>query len=70
MMTDKMITCLLPDGTADGGMRPMGYISADAVIDGTVDERGHLFFTNKTGNVNAGFLGVHALHGARARLSV
>lgn len=32
----------------------MSYIGADTVIDGKADERGHLFFTNATGKVNAG----------------
>ena len=54
----KKITRLLPDGAPEGGMKPMGYISVDTVVDGTLveplDERGHLFFTNKAGNVNAG----------------
>ena len=53
-MTGKVITRLLPDGALDGGMKPMGYISADTVADGIADERGHLFFTNGAGNVNAG----------------
>ena len=53
-MTDKVITRLLPDGAADGGMKPLGYISADTVVDGTAEEQGHIFFTNTAGNVNAG----------------
>jgi len=53
-MTDMTITRLLPNGDSGGGMKPMNYIDADTVVDGTADERGHLFFTNTTGNVNAG----------------
>ncbi len=53
-MTENAITRLLPDGLPDGGMKPMGYISDDAVADGIADERGHIFFTNATGNVNVG----------------
>ena len=53
-MTDNAITRLLPDGSPDGGMKPMGYISDDAVADGIADERGHIFFTNAAGNVNVG----------------
>ncbi len=54
-MTVKVITRLLPDGALDGGMKPMGYIDPDTVADGIeIDERGHLFFTNAAGNVNAG----------------
>ena len=53
-MTAKVITRLLPDGAPGGGMGPMGYIGADAVADGIADERGHLFFTNAAGTVNAG----------------
>lgn len=57
-MTDKTITRLLPGGASGtasgGGMKPMNYISADTVIEGAADERGHLFFTNAAGNVNAG----------------
>lgn len=54
IVTDKVITRLLPDGESGGGMRPMGYIAADTVVEGTADERGHLFFTNAGGNVSAG----------------
>ena len=32
-MTDKVITRLLPDGATGGGMKPMGYISAETVAD-------------------------------------
>ena len=53
-MTGNVITRLLPDGSADGGMGPMGYVAADTVSDGKADERGHIFFTNPAGNVNAG----------------
>jgi uncharacterized cupin superfamily protein len=53
-MTEDVITRLLPDGSPDGGMKPMGYISADLVADGIAEERGHIFFTNSTGNVNVG----------------
>ncbi|TDJ56159.1 MAG: DUF861 domain-containing protein [Gemmatimonadetes bacterium] len=53
-MTDNVITRLLPGGSPDGGMKPMGYIASDAVADGVADERGHMFFTNATGNVNVG----------------
>lgn len=51
-MTDKVITRLLPGGSPDGGMKPMGYIAADSVADGVAHERGHMFFTNAAGNVN------------------
>ena len=50
-MTDKVITRLLPDGARDGGMKAMGYISADTIAEGTADEKGYLFFTNEAGNV-------------------
>ena len=54
-MTGNVITRLLPDGAPGGGMKPMGYIDPDTVADGIAfDERGHLFFTNAAGNVNAG----------------
>ena len=53
-MTDKKITRLLAGGAPGGGMKPMHYIGADTVVEGTADERGHLFFTNAAGNVNAG----------------
>jgi uncharacterized cupin superfamily protein len=53
-MTDKIITRLLPDGQPGGGMKPLSYISADTVIEGTANEQGHIFFTNTAGNVNAG----------------
>ena len=53
-MTDNVITRLLPGGSPDGEMKPMGYIADDAVADGIADERGHMFFTNATGNVNVG----------------
>ena len=53
-MTDNVIARLLPDGAPASGMKPMGYIGAVAVADGIADERGHLFFTNAAGNVNAG----------------
>ena len=53
-MADNVITRLLPDGALDGGMKPMGYITADTVVDGKADESGHLFFINAAGNVNAG----------------
>ncbi|NQV45714.1 MAG: cupin domain-containing protein [Rhodospirillales bacterium] len=53
-MTENVIRRLLPDGAKDGGMQPMGYVSADTVSGGTAEERGHLFFTNKAGNVRAG----------------
>ncbi len=53
-MTDNVITRLLPGGSPESGMAPMGYIAADTVADGTADERGHMFFTNKAGNVNVG----------------
>ncbi len=54
-MTDKVITRMLPGGDPDGGMKPMGYIDPGTVANGiAIDERGHLFFTNAAGNVNAG----------------
>lgn len=53
-MTENAISRLLPDGSPDGSMRLMGYISDDAVADGIAGERGHIFFTNATGNVNVG----------------
>jgi len=53
-MTDNVITRLLPNGSPEGGMKPMGYIADDAVADGVADERGHIFFTNATGNVTVG----------------
>ena len=53
-MAHKVITRLRPDGAMDVGMKPMGYISADSVVDGIAEEEGHLFFTNAAGNVNAG----------------
>ena len=53
-MTGKVITRLLPDGEFGGGMRPLNYISADTVVEGTAQEQGHIFFTNAAGNVNAG----------------
>lgn len=53
-MTNKKITRLLPQGDPVHGMKPMGYVSADTVVEGTLDERGHLFFTNSDGTVNAG----------------
>ena len=53
-MTDNVITRLLPGGSPDGVMKPMGYIADDAVAEGTADERGHMFFTNAAGNVNVG----------------
>lgn len=53
-MTDKVITRLRPDGAPGGGMQAMGYIGADTVVDGIAEERGHRFFTNEGGNVNAG----------------
>lgn len=58
MMTNKVITRLLPDGAAsgapDGGMKPMNYIDADTLVEGTAQEQGHIFFSNTAGNVNAG----------------
>ncbi len=51
-MADKVITRLLPDGALDGGMKPMGYISADTVVDGIADEWGHLFFRQCQGKAN------------------
>ena len=53
-MSDNKITRLRPDGAVDGGMKPLNYIGDDTVIDGVADEKGHLFFTNEAGNVNAG----------------
>ena len=53
-MPNNVITRLLPGGSPDGGMKPMGYISDDAVADGIADERGHMFFTNAAGTVNVG----------------
>ena len=53
-MTDNVITRLLPDGSPDGEMKPMGYIADDLVADGTAEERGHMFFSNTDGNVNVG----------------
>ncbi len=53
-MTGKVITRLRPDGALDGGMKPMGYIGADTIAEGTAGELGHLFFTNASGNVSAG----------------
>ena len=48
-MTARTLTRLLPDGAPSGGMKPMDYISADTVVEGMAEERGHLFFTNADG---------------------
>lgn len=53
-MANKRIVRLLAEGAPGQGLRPMGYISPDTVTDGTLDERGHLFFSNAEGTVNAG----------------
>lgn len=44
-MTDNVMARLLPEGSPDGGMKPMVDIA---------DERGHICFANATGNVNVG----------------
>ncbi len=51
---NKRITRLLPDGAPGMDLEPMGYISPETVVDGTLDERGHMFFSNPEGTVNAG----------------
>lgn len=53
-MSEGKIVRLLPDGAPGTGMGPLGYIDPATVSGGTADERGHIFFTNPEGTVNAG----------------
>lgn len=53
-MTGKTITRLQSNLASGGGMEKLNYIDPATVIEGEAHEKGHLFFTNTTGNVNAG----------------
>jgi uncharacterized cupin superfamily protein len=53
-LSSKTITRLLPGGSPEGGMVPLGYIDPKSVSGGTATELGHIFFTNPEGTVNAG----------------
>ena len=53
-MPDNVITRLLPGGSPEGEMKPMGYIADDLVAGGVAEELGHMFFTNPAGTVNVG----------------
>jgi len=53
-MSNRKIIRLLPDGAPGTGMGPMGYIDPAKIAAGTAEERGHIFFTNVEGTVNAG----------------
>lgn len=53
-MAARKITRLLPDGAPGSDLEVMNYISPETVVEGVAEERGQMFFTNETGNVNAG----------------
>lgn len=53
-MTGRKIVRLLADGAPGKGLSPLGYIDPATVSGGTASERGHIFFSNAEGTLNAG----------------